>query len=122
MTDDIPVLLTLSAGAERIGLKAPDLSSGIRNGLLTHVKIGRRYFVTVSDLKAFVDKCRVTPKDQGSGSDPGPGEQRNGSSSTEDLSMARAAALATARALRKPSRDTSKPSTGRRPRGAVSPL
>ena len=36
-------LLTLESAAQDIGLKPAELRTAIRNGLLTHVRVGRRY-------------------------------------------------------------------------------
>lgn len=114
MSETPPRLLTLEIGAEMIGLKPADLRSAIRKGALTHARIGRRYYVTQSDLTEFVQACRVTLKDHGSGSGHGPADPANGSSSTTAASIAQAAALGTALALSRRSPATSKPSTGPR--------
>lgn len=118
---ELPRLMKLHEGAERVGLTAADLRAGIRNGLLTHVKIGRKFFVTEPDLASFIEQCRVSQKDQGSGCDPAPAANRNGSFSTEDANLPQAAALAIAKGLSKRLPPTSERNTSRKRVAAGSP-
>lgn len=114
-------LMPLSEAATAIGVAVADLRTAMRHGQLTPVRLGRKFFVTESDLRAMVALCRVLPKPPASGSDPEADAPANGLSSTEEKSLAQAAALATAAALKKRSPRTSGRNTSPNRKAAVSP-
>jgi hypothetical protein len=120
--DDEPMTLDAACKAVFNNAIGPDtLRAEADRGRLVLEKIGRRYFVTRAAIREMRRKCQVDApqKGQGSGSslpasEPGAKTTpQSGSSGTDRLSIARAAALKTFSALSEPSKTTSRKSTNR---------
>ena len=97
-----------------------------RGTLETYVFAGRQ-FTTLGAIDRMKEQCRVQPSRPASGSAPrsaAPTEpsRPNGSSSTEETSIALAAARMRVERLRERSRSTSRASTSRRDASTVIPL
>ncbi len=69
-------LMSLSEAAGAIGVSVGDLRTAMRHDQLTPVRIGRKFFVTESDLRSMITRCRATPKGQDCGSGPAPDGRR----------------------------------------------
>lgn len=126
MTDDLgdddPITLAEASKVLFKGAIGPGtLLAEAKRGRLVVERIGRRYFVTRAAIREMRRKCQVdvSPKEQGSGSSPPESETGektilpSGSSGTDRVSIARAAALKTFSALSEPSKTTSRKSTSR---------
>ena len=113
---DIPRLLTLQEAAARISpsLTADSLRTEAKRGRLHITRIAGKSFVSESDVREMLERCRAAPRDHGSGSDREPDATPFGSSSTEAKSTAQVAAKETLLALKERLRATSRPSTNRR--------
>lgn len=106
ITDDTP--LTLKDACRiifRDAIKPASLRSAADKGHLHMVRVGRTDFVTPAAIKEMmVRQCQEKDSPRAAISER---TKRSGSSETDRKQSAQAAALATARALRKPSRNTS---------------
>jgi len=90
------------------------LRTEIRAGRLRAHMIAGKMGVTETAIREMIERCRVVPKDPASISDPRDATAPpDGSSATDLARSAQDAALATARALKRPSRPTSPKSTTR---------
>src|SRR5690606_41950036 len=96
----------------RGAIRPATLRAEAARGNLVLERIGRRDFVTRAALREMREKCRVQRREPASGSTRRPA---TGSSETDRSSVAQAAALRSARALRENSANTSSKSTNRRP-------
>ncbi|MFB9794510.1 hypothetical protein ACFFQG_28225 [Shinella granuli] len=111
--DDEP--MTLAEACEIVfkgAIKPATLRAEAARGNLVIERIGRRDFVTRSAIREMREKCRVQQKGPVSGTIKPPA---SGISETDRQSAALAAALRSARELRKPSGNTSRKNTSRRP-------
>jgi hypothetical protein len=101
------------------------LRTEIRAGRLRAHMIAGKMGVTETAIREMIERCRVVPKDPASISDPHAGTKAaahpDGSSATDLAKSAQDAALATAQALKRPSRPTSPRSTTRGPSAARKP-
>lgn len=107
MRDDDPI--TLKAAAADFGVPFGVLKANGIAGKLEIYKLGTRYYTTPNAVRNWVQSCRVEPK--------APGftltrRASNGSSATDRVSSALAAARETAAKLKSSSRNTSAQSTG----------
>jgi hypothetical protein len=114
--DALEPLLTLDEAAKRLGdkVKASSLRTEIRRGRLTHTVVAGKHYVTESDLRNMVTRCRVEPRGPASTCETLAGTMPPGLSSTEQSNVARDAALKTAQALKKRSQNTLPANTNRR--------
>ena len=99
-------------------VKTPALREQIKIGRLVAWEISGKHFTSLFEIDRMLEKCRVIPSRPASGSEslerPKADARRKKaftSSSTVDVSTARDAARATARALRERLRNSSPPST-----------
>ena len=113
---EFPRLMTLAEAAERISpaLTADSLRTEAKRGRLHITRVAGKSFVTESDLREMLDKCRGERKDHGSTCASDQGGNLSGSCSTEAKSTALVAAKETLRELKERSRATSAKSTNRR--------
>jgi hypothetical protein len=111
MTDDDTI--TLKQAAEIYSFKVSTLRAEHGKGRLTLYRIGNKDYTTPADIKEMVRQCRVDPK----GHDfILTRDESSGSSGTDRVSSALAAARETTLRLRNSSRNTSDTSTSRRHR------
>lgn len=112
---DLPRLMTLQEAAGKLGgaVTARSLRTEANKGRLHLTRVAGKYFVTDSDLREMIERCRAAPRDHGSGCSSGMGGSLSGSSSTPDASTAQAAAKATAQALKERLAATSRKNTSR---------
>lgn len=92
-------------------IKPATLRAEAARGNLVIERIGRRDFVTRAALNEMREKCRVQPREPDFGSTR---NQSSTTSATDRASVARAAALRSARELRDSSRPTSSKNTNLR--------
>ena len=107
--------ITLKDAAQHFGFKVSTLRAEHERGRLTIYRIGKKDYTTPADIREMVQKCRVVQKGQGFTLTR---DESNGSSETDRVLSALAAARETVAALKKPSRNTSDTSTSQphRPR------
>jgi hypothetical protein len=96
--------ITLKDAASHFGYTVCTLRAEADRGRLTIYKIGKRYYTTPADIKEMVAQCRVVQKVHGYTSIR---REINGSSETERVSSALAAAQETMLKLRNSSPRTS---------------
>jgi hypothetical protein len=109
--DDAP--MTLAEACETLfrgAITPATLRAEAARGNLVLERIGRRDFVTAAAIQEMRVKCREQRKAPACGSTR---EPASGMSETDRANAAQAAALASARALRKPLQPTSQKSTSR---------
>jgi hypothetical protein len=92
-------------------LTVSTLRSAADRGMLLIFPIGRRYYTTPADMAEWINKCREEGRRRGFGSIAA---EANGSSETEQLSSAQAAASNTVEMLKRLSKPTSPGSTSRK--------
>jgi hypothetical protein len=112
VTDDD--VITLREAAERFGFGISTLRAEAERGRLTTYKIGKRVWTKAADIREMIQKCRVAPKAPAYISIR---DGASGSSETERVSSALAAANETVTMLKNASRDTSLISTSPNHRG-----
>lgn len=108
---DTPLSLKEAAEVLLRGLvKASTLRAAADRGELTVERLGRRVVTTPAAVAEWRERCRDQAKarDCISGRRGAPAAQPNGSSETDDAKLALAAAMATALALKKGSRNPTK--------------
>lgn len=103
MTSDQDAI-TLADAAQHFGFTVSTLRAEADRGRLTIYKIGKRYYTTPADIKEMVVQCRVVQKAHAYTSIR---REINGSSETERVSSALAAAQETMLRLRNSSPPTS---------------
>lgn len=107
----LPNLMRLSEAAEKCGLKVSSLRTEIRHGRLHPVVIAGRFYLTEAELGAMIERCRENRRGHGSISDAdGP---QDGSSSTDQQSVALDAASMSLQKLKEHSRRTSQKNISR---------
>lgn len=119
MTEFLPTSpLSLDEAASLLlrGLvKASTLRAAADRGELAVERLGRRIVTTPADIEAWRKNCRGQARERAciSGQPAGRPAQSNGSSETDEVRLGLDAALATARALKNSSRNTSHRNTER---------
>jgi hypothetical protein len=112
MSTDSPITLSEACRLfPRAGLKVSTLRTAADKGELVIFKLGRQYHTTPADMDEWVKRCRDEGRRRAYGSTD---DASNGSSETEELSSAQAAASNTVEMLKKLSQNTSDESTGRK--------
>lgn len=96
-------IITLKDAAQHFGFSVYALRSEADNGRLAIYKIGRRYYTTPGDIKEMVEQCRVEQKGRDFTSIRA---AVSGSSETERVSSALAAARETALRLKNSSKNS----------------
>lgn len=96
-------IITLKDAAQHFGFSVYSLRTEADKGRLTIYKVGKRYYTTPGDIKDMIKQCRVEQKGQDFTSIR---SAANGSSETERVSSALAAARETALKLKNSSRNT----------------
>lgn len=96
-------IITLKDAAQHFGFSVYSLRTEADKGRLTIYKVGKRYYTTPGDIKDMIKQCRVEQKGQDFTSIRA---AANGSSETERVSSALAAARETALKLKNSSRNT----------------
>jgi hypothetical protein len=107
MADDSA--LTLKEAAAEYGFTVSTLRAEHGRGRLKIYRIGKKDYTTPADIKDMVQQCRVDPRGRGFTLIRSGG---SGSSETDRVSSALAAAKETAQALKRHSRNTSAISIG----------
>jgi hypothetical protein len=95
--------ITLKDAAQHFGFSVYTLRAEADNGRLTIYKIGRRFYTTPGDVKEMIQRCRVEQKARDFTSIRA---ANSGSSETERVSSALAAANEIALRLKNSSRNT----------------
>ena len=113
VTDETPIRLDRAAelAFPDGSIKVSSLRREIAKGRLEAEEIAGKLFVTLSGIKRMRERCRVTPKGQGSLSNDNGTDQASGLSGTVDIEKAQDAALATVRGLKSSLATTSRGNT-----------